>query len=94
MVFTGPIERRPSVVVRLVDRDPALRVISYPVLLSSVIVFNSSRPPFDDVRIRRAVDAIVDRERLVKIALAGFGSPADGAKSPKRRLKSRLSTRT
>jgi peptide/nickel transport system substrate-binding protein len=63
----------------LVDRDPALRVLSYPVLASSVMVFNSARAPFDDVRIRRAVDALIDRERLVTIALAGFASPAEGA---------------
>ena len=66
----------------LVGRDPALRVISYPVLFSSVIVFNTTRAPFSDVRVRQAVDALIDRERLVKIALAGFASPADGAIPP------------
>ncbi len=66
----------------LVDRDPSLRVLSYPVLYTSVIVFNSARAPFDDIRVRRAVDALIDRERLVKIALAGFASPADGAIPP------------
>lgn len=66
----------------LADQDPSLRVVSYPVLLSAAIIFNSSRPPFNDVRVRRAVDALVDRERLVQVALAGFGTAADGAVPP------------
>ncbi|MFN8579757.1 MAG: peptide ABC transporter substrate-binding protein [Gemmatimonadaceae bacterium] len=61
-----------------VSADPTLRVVSYPVLFSNVIVFNASRPPFDDVRVRRAMDALIDRQRLVDVALAGYGTPADG----------------
>ena len=62
----------------LVERDPSLRLLTYPIALSTAVVFNSSRPPFDDARVRRAIDAIIDRQRIVDAALGGFGSPADG----------------
>lgn len=62
----------------LVNRDPALRVLDYPVAFATAMVFNSARPPFDDVRVRQAVDALVNRQRVIDVALAGFGTPADG----------------
>ncbi len=65
--------------VALVRRDPTLRVVTYPVNYSSALVFNTHRPPFDDRRVRRAVDALFDRQRIVDAALAGFGTPAAGA---------------
>ncbi len=36
-----------------VRRDPALAVISYPLLLTYGIVFNTRRPPFDRLDLRR-----------------------------------------
>jgi peptide/nickel transport system substrate-binding protein len=62
----------------LVNNDPALRVVDYPVSFVTALIFNSARPPFDDVRVRTAVDALINRQRVVDVALAGFGVPADG----------------
>ncbi|HSA56873.1 MAG TPA: ABC transporter substrate-binding protein, partial [Gemmatimonadaceae bacterium] len=62
----------------LVEEDPALRVITYPVSFSTAIVFNPARAPFGDVRVRRAVDALLNRQRILDVALAGFGTPATG----------------
>lgn len=62
----------------LVEEDPALRVVSYPVTFSTALVFNTSKPPFDDVRVRRAVDGLLNRQRILDVALAGFGTPALG----------------
>ena len=62
----------------LARRDPSLRVIEYPILFSTGIVLNVHRPPFDDSRVRRAIDYAIDRDRIVSVALAGFGRPAFG----------------
>jgi peptide/nickel transport system substrate-binding protein len=62
----------------LVTNDPALRVVDYPVAFVTALIFNSARPPFDDVRVRVAIDALLNRQRVIDVALAGFGVPADG----------------
>jgi len=64
---------------QLVREDPSLRLLSPPVLFSTVLAFNSTRAPFDDDRVRRAVSLAVQRQQLVDAAVAGFGTPATSA---------------
>lgn len=66
----------------LADEDPALRVLTYPVLFTTGIVFNTARPPFDDARVRHAVDLALQRERIVEAAVAGLATPAAGPVPP------------
>ena len=56
----------------LVARDPSLRVLDYPALMSYAIVFNVARAPFDDARVRRAIGLAIDRRRIIDAALAGL----------------------
>lgn len=66
----------------LAARDPTIRVMDYPILFSTSLVLNVHRPPFDDVRVRRALDLSLDRARIVAAALAGYGRPAAGPVPP------------
>lgn len=62
----------------LVRRDEALRVVTYPLLFSTALMFNTTRPPFDDVRVRRAIDFSLQRQRVIDVAVAGYGEVAGG----------------
>ena len=60
----------------LVKRDHTLDLVTYPVLFGTALCFNTTREPFSDVRVRRAIALSIDRRRIVDIAIAGFGSPS------------------
>jgi len=68
--------------VALARRDATLDVVTYPVLFSTALFFNTTRPPFDDPRVRAAVARSIDRARIVEVALAGFGTPWSGPVPP------------
>jgi len=70
----------------LANRDPMIEVLDYPVLFSTGVVFNTHRAPFDDARVRRAVDLSLDRRRIVAAALSGYGTPAAGPVPPENPL--------
>jgi peptide/nickel transport system substrate-binding protein len=61
-----------------VRRDPALVVLSYPLIFVYGIVLNTRQPPFDDPSVRRAMALAIDRREIVDGFLFGFGEPADG----------------
>ncbi|HEX7336739.1 MAG TPA: ABC transporter substrate-binding protein [Gemmatimonadales bacterium] len=65
-----------------VARDPALAVLSYPLLWTDGIVFNTRRPPFDRLAARRALSEAIDRQELVDGYIYGFGTPAVGPVPP------------
>jgi peptide/nickel transport system substrate-binding protein len=61
-----------------VRRDPGLAVVTYPLLFTYGIVFNTRHPPFDQRAARRAVSDALDRQEIVDGYLFGFGTPAWG----------------
>ena len=67
---------------QFVRRDPNLRVLSYPILWTDGIVFNTRRPPFDRLSVRRSLSGAIDRQELVDGYIYGFGTPAAGPVPP------------
>jgi len=65
-----------------VRRDSSLVVLSFPLLQTDGIVFNTRRPPFNRLETRRAVSDAIDRQELVDGYIYGFGTPALGPVPP------------
>jgi peptide/nickel transport system substrate-binding protein len=65
-----------------VRRDTNLAVVSFPLLWTEGILFNSRRPPFDRREVRRRVSDAIDRQELVDGYIYGFGTPALGPVPP------------
>ncbi|MEE8391420.1 MAG: ABC transporter substrate-binding protein [Anaerolineae bacterium] len=53
-----------------------------PTLDTLYVGFDVSRPPFDDLRVRRAFALATDRERLAGVAMKGYAYPATGGFVP------------
>ena len=74
--------RPPPRMVRQLARTPGLRVTMAPSDGRTYLAFNLRREPFDDVRLRRAVNLALDRRALIDDVLSGLGSPAVGFYTP------------
>ncbi len=46
------------------------------------LAMNCQRPPFDDVRVRRAINLAINKTPIVRLAYHGLASPADGPLPP------------
>ncbi len=46
------------------------------------VLFLKNKPPFDDIRVRKALQLGIDRKEFVDVALEGFGLPAGLAMTP------------
>jgi peptide/nickel transport system substrate-binding protein len=61
-----------------VGRDPAHHRYWFPLVNGVVALYpNTTRAPFDDVRVRKAISLALDRELTVKVAMYGYSKPAD-----------------
>lgn len=61
-----------------VGRDPAHHHYWFPLTGSSIFLYaNTTRVPFDDVRVRKALSMGIDRDLLVDVALYRYSRPAD-----------------
>lgn len=59
-------------------RDPEVNDFWSPPVESTVFLYaNTTRAPFDDVRVRKGLSMAIDRELLVEAAMYGYTHPAD-----------------
>lgn len=72
----------PSLQVDRARQKHAGEFMSFPTLYTEYLGFDTSQPPFDDPRVRRAFALATDHESLADIAFRGYVSPATGGFVP------------
>ena len=76
------IQSVPSHMIPLLATDPNVRVVSGPSTRPAWMEMNVSQPPFDDVRVRLAINYAIDAETIVETVLGGLGIVIPGPLSP------------
>ncbi|MDQ7859937.1 MAG: ABC transporter substrate-binding protein [Armatimonadota bacterium] len=65
-----------------VQRDPALRLITGTSTTEITVGMNNSRPPFNDLRVRRAMQHAINKDEIVRGVMMGFGTKIGSHRSP------------
>jgi peptide/nickel transport system substrate-binding protein len=76
------VDSVPPQMLGLIGHDPALTLKQMPGLGFHAFSFNLTRPPFSDVRLRRALIACFDQEAALRAVYFGAGTAAQGAIPP------------
>jgi len=76
------IDYIPSTHVDVIQNNPQLEVYSDSVFGFSVLGFVTSKPPFDDKRVRQAVAYSIDRDAALETAYLGHGQSITGGLVP------------
>ena len=81
--------------LQFVELHPQLTLYRRPANNVAYMAMNTQKPPFDDVRVRRAANYALNKEPIVKLIYQGMAIPADGPLPPSQwgyhRIKSRYS---
>ncbi len=77
VTYTLPISKVAAYRLR---SDPELHVT--PELETNYLFFNTTKPPFNDARVRRALSLAIDRDRLIPLVLHESASPAHSLTRP------------
>ena len=73
--FTAPL---PTEQAENLAKNPKLDVISGPGIFAQYLSMNTMKKPFNDVRVRQAINYAINKPALAKVVYSGFAVPAEG----------------
>jgi glutathione transport system substrate-binding protein len=60
------------------QKSPKLNVVVGPSIITRYVSFNMLQKPFDNLKVRQAINYAINKEALAKVAFSGFAFPAEG----------------
>ena len=84
-MLSGDIDVFPRVVTRSLPQfkaDPRFNVLIGGSRAKTIVTINNKKKPFDDVRVRRAILAAIDRKAMIEGAVDGLGVPIGSFYTP------------
>ena len=62
----------------LLEKNGKLNLVTSPSILQRYISFNVTQKPFDNLKVRQAINYAINKQALIKVAFAGYAVPAEG----------------
>ena len=72
--FPVPYEQAP-----VLEKDEHLNVVAAPSIVTRYLNMNMLQKPFDDLRVRQAINYAINKQALAKVAFNGYAFPAEGS---------------
>ncbi|MCX8957329.1 glutathione ABC transporter substrate-binding protein GsiB [Erwinia psidii] len=66
----------------LLEKNSKLDLVVSPSIMQRYLSINVTQKPFDNVKVREALNYAINRQALAKVAFAGFATPANGVVPP------------
>jgi glutathione transport system substrate-binding protein len=77
--FITPV---PPEMIKLVEKNPGIVVFNEPSLLSLFATMNNYKKPFNDIRVRTALNLAVDKKAYIKVIFSGYAEELDSPMAP------------
>jgi peptide/nickel transport system substrate-binding protein len=58
---------------RVLENNPEIEIMTKPIATVRNLLFNTRQPPFDEIKVRQAIQYGIDRESIIQFTLEGFG---------------------
>ena len=68
----------PSELAPVVTANKTLEVVKVPSIIIRYVAMNTMKKPFDDVRVREALNYAIDKNAFCKVVYGGYCKPAEG----------------
>jgi glutathione transport system substrate-binding protein len=68
--------------VELLAKDAKLMIEKTPSIVIHYVALNTQKKPFDDPRVRQALNYAVDKDAFIKVVYNGYASPMDAPAAP------------
>jgi len=72
----------PPEMIKAVQNSPTITVFDEPSILERYVALNNMRKPFDDPRVRQALNYAVDKQAYLKVVFSGHADPLDSTMPP------------
>ena len=72
----------PPEMIKAVENSPNITVFNEPSILGRFVAMNNLRKPFNDIRVRQALNYAIDKQAFIKVVFSGYADPLDSTMPP------------
>jgi glutathione transport system substrate-binding protein len=73
----------PPEMIKSLEGNPAIKIFNEQSILSLYVTMHTQRKPFDDVRVRQALNYAINKQAFIKVVLSGYADEMDSMMPPR-----------